>query len=608
MKNTIFYKAARKVYHKIKKSKEEFQPLNKKKFIRKIKKYKVISFDMFDTLISRTIYEPDDLFLILSEKIEDKDFLKKRKEAEKHAREKLKKDVNLDEIYASYKELYHEDTNDIQNLEEELELEYCIPRKDMLEIVKDLIKEKKKVIITSDMYLNKRVLERMLKKCGYEGNYKIYLSNEINKRKDDKSMWEYLRNEYKGKRICHIGDNNLSDVVYPREFQIASFKILSGKEIFQKSSLYQHLQEKIKQRSTSDSLYLGEIINKGLCNSPFSDLKIHSLEEFAWLFYGPILDSFLKFITENTSSNDYLLFLAREGYYLQDLYKTYIQENHLQESNNLYFLASRKATSLPSVYNIEDFKTFIPSNYEGSLHKFFQKNFQFDLLEEDEPIMIPQDISVLQKYLNKYQKEILKKASKQREYYQEYLEKEINNYKKKNLIMVDLGYSGSIQYYLTSALNYNFKGLYLASSENIKKKNEHSELTFMFDAKEKEEYLDIYHYSLVLEYFLTAPFGQFQGFEKQGNNLSAIYNEEIMDEKKKQNVEIILKEVKEFIRIQAQKKKYQNLFYDKDLLWLIYKYIIEENYLEKEVKDLYSFMDSYSREEEKNVFQIIGRY
>ena len=84
--------------------------------------------------MTRCLYEPDDLFYLIGEKLKDPEFFHKRKEAEKKANEVQKKDVNLTEIYSAYQELYGNNAKEIQKLEEELEILLCIPRKEMRDV------------------------------------------------------------------------------------------------------------------------------------------------------------------------------------------------------------------------------------------------------------------------------------------------------------------------------------------------------------------------------------------------------------------------------------------------------------------------------------------
>ena len=287
------------------------------------KKYDIISFDIFDTLITRCIYEPDDAFKVLGKLVQDEKFIEKRKKAEQQAREKLGHDVNLDEIYDEYmleNNLSKEETSILKNNEIKLEKDLLVPRKDMCSLLKELKKKNKKVILVSDMYLTKKVIVDILNNCGYKDLYDaLYLSCDINKRKDLKTMWTFLKKIYPKEKILHLGDNDLSDVQYPKEFGIDTLKIYSSKELLSECSLYPSLEVLINDRTSSDSILLGLIFNNKIFNSPFADLSIDSLENFAYSFHAPIITEFLKFVIDSEKNN--LLFLAREGYYFCKLTK-----------------------------------------------------------------------------------------------------------------------------------------------------------------------------------------------------------------------------------------------------------------------------------------------
>ena len=179
---------AKRIIRKIAGKEEKRQGISKQELINKLMKYDVISFDVFDTLITRTIFDPDDIFKIMDEKLVDIDLkdtmFNMRKTAERSANEKLNKDVNIDEIYFELADIYgySEDTiNAIKGLEVDLEYKLAVPRKDMLEVLEKLVKADKKVVLTSDMYLNPYIIERLVNKCGYikgKHYHKMYVSNE----------------------------------------------------------------------------------------------------------------------------------------------------------------------------------------------------------------------------------------------------------------------------------------------------------------------------------------------------------------------------------------------------------------------------------------------
>ena len=80
-KQGIVYRALRKGYHVcVPKSVQERVeldrrirrgelPFAKEEFIAYLSQYDVISFDIFDTLLTRLVYRPDDVFLIMAEKL-----------------------------------------------------------------------------------------------------------------------------------------------------------------------------------------------------------------------------------------------------------------------------------------------------------------------------------------------------------------------------------------------------------------------------------------------------------------------------------------------------------------------------------------------------------
>ena len=624
MKN-IIRKIARKLYYLLpisqskreelyqkRKEKNEYKGISLDDMYNTLCKYDIISFDIFDTLITRNMYEPNDIFKLMEEKLNIESFAEKRQLAENEARKILKKDVNLSEIYESYKninKISSSEVNKIQKLEEALELKFIIPRLDMLDLIKKLFKKNKTMIIVSDMYLDKTFILKMLKKCGYDKKYfkEIYISNEVNMRKDTKEIWDYISKKYKKYRMIHVGDNDKSDVNYPKEYKIHTFKIMSSKELFYKSRIYNNLKQYTEKRNVSDSIFLGTIVNKKLFNSPFSNLKINTVEDLGYSFNGPILNEFLKFIVEKSEDVDDLLFLAREGYYLQKLYNDYIKTYHLNAKNNIYFLASRKATYTSTLYDENDINKLIDKEFTGSFRKFMNQLFDIDV-DEEMKITLPSDLDIASQKLKPYIKEILKNSKEEKKAYIKYIKQTIKQFDKKKLGIVDLGYSGTIQYNLTKMLNKEFIGLYLTNSSNVKKYSEQSELQFCFDINKNENYKNIFYYSLILEFLLSAPYGQLQRFEINDKVAKPVYNNEILDKDKKKVLQLIYKQVVSYIKDIHDFSDVYNITPSKDLLVCLYTSIVDSGIINQNVKDYFDFMDSFDASEIRNVFKIISKY
>ena len=112
-----------------------------------ITKYEYVSFDLYDTLIFRTVEVPQDVFRIIpilfnernEEKINEREFYINRIYAERVARSnREKEDVNLDEIYR-YLEYPSSIKKILKNIEIEFEINNCVINEEILPIIKSCI-------------------------------------------------------------------------------------------------------------------------------------------------------------------------------------------------------------------------------------------------------------------------------------------------------------------------------------------------------------------------------------------------------------------------------------------------------------------------------------
>lgn len=588
----------------------------KEKLIKKLIKYQVISFDIFDTLITRKIFNPDDIFMLMEERMDNivlKDrMLKMRKFSEQRAREIYNKDVNIDEIYDLMGRIYgysDDECEKLKQLEINLELELTYPRKDMIDILKLLMDSGKKVILTSDMYLPKDVIIKMLEKCGYnEGvHYKrIYISNDKNMRKDDTSLWKYIKVLYLGMKFIHVGDNIHSDYNIPSQLGLNAIYIDNPREQLRKSVICDDINKCIEERSISDSLFLGYLFNTIVYNSPFNK-DISSLEMFSKVAIAPIITDFIGFINKSIDKEDTLLFLAREGYYLEKIYKDYCYIFNKNENKHHYFLASRKALLSSTICDENDIKNIIKRDYNGTIKSFIKSVFDIEYHGEDFRIVLPNDCNKVMDIVLNYKDELIIKSREYKDSYLKYINS-IINLDKERIALVDLGYSGTIQFHLSRMVNKDLNGLYLTNSDNVKKYSKKSSLLFNFDIESNKWYEELYHNSLVLEYFLSAPFGQLQYFVEDGKKVKPVYNNEIMDDRKKAVINNIYNYTVDYMRDINEINKIYNLNINKDLIAKLYISIINNSFIAKNIKDEFIFIDSYSSSIPRNVFKIINKY
>ena len=197
----------------------------------KIKKYNVISFDIFDTLLLRPYMRPTDLFYHMEQYYQEYNFAFCRMQAEEKARihYALKEEITLDEIYEFMPSKFHH----LKSKEIEFEMQVLQPNPQMKEVFDIAVKMKKDVIITSDMYLDINIIRQILKQKGYVGFKKIYLSSDIKKTKESGHLFEYILSDLgvKAKDIFHLGDNKKSDV--RNEFEYISKSVNITDELLQ---------------------------------------------------------------------------------------------------------------------------------------------------------------------------------------------------------------------------------------------------------------------------------------------------------------------------------------------------------------------------------------
>ncbi len=214
------------------------------------KECKVVSFDIFDTLICRPFLHPTDLFHLLdcyvNQIITCTDYIvftdiRIRAEAlareVKRAKQPLWEEVSLDEIYTEIANICPEIaavTEQIKQKEIELEIKYCSTRKFGKELLECAAACQKRIICVSDMYLPESVITSILHSNGISTDY-IYLSSEIGLTKSSGNLYDYVMKAEKlttGSSIVHIGDNWWSDIENAKKKGIIAYHLPKASDIY----------------------------------------------------------------------------------------------------------------------------------------------------------------------------------------------------------------------------------------------------------------------------------------------------------------------------------------------------------------------------------------
>lgn len=358
-------------------------------------KIKCISFDIFDTLILRPFYYPKDMFILMDDYFDSLlnshsiDFSKMRVSGEVVAREKKYnntpslEDVTLDEIYDAISEVYgvsDEILNSMKNKEIEMELRFCVPRKTVHELYELALFTNKKVICTSDMYLPKNVIEKMLKKCGYDIK-DIYVSSDIMKTKDKGSLYEYIIDKTKllPEEIIHVGDNYNVDFLNPKKYGINSIFLLKTIDsLFYSNNLIKMFNTSLPfwEDNRAGMNYIGVRVMLAMVANKYFDNPYRSFNKETDFNADPYLIGYYalgaynyaitKWLLDNTNGvDDKIAFMARDGYLSMNTYEI-LKKIYDKPAESVYMYASRKAL-IPVIISekIDFFKLIEIFNYSS---------------------------------------------------------------------------------------------------------------------------------------------------------------------------------------------------------------------------------------------------
>lgn len=404
----------------------------------KIDKVEIVSFDIFDTLIMRKIFSPEDVFRLLEEKV----------------RVELKLDCEIANVraqaasmcgsYATINEIYQyikQQTNlidkniiDIMQLEKDIDIDLCITRRDIADLYEYCLTCGKEVYLISDMYYTLQDIKRILDKCGVKvpDDEHIWISCEKKADKVSGSLWEkYSKLVSKDIRCLHIGDNKTGDAKNPVIYGIDSYYIMSAKDMLMKSSI---LELASSVNTVSDSICLGLVAAK-LFNSPFAlcstngKVSYDDSEIYGYCVYGPLLEKFLIWLYYNSRKDgiDKLLFFARDGYFLEKDYKVVSELlNDGYEQDWCYLPISRRLIYMATMENEDDFKRVVAFPYVGIFAEYMKSRFGIIVTEvtseyNNRQINAVGDSKDILEWIQPYKDEIIKKAKRERENYLRYL-------------------------------------------------------------------------------------------------------------------------------------------------------------------------------------------
>lgn len=302
----------------------------------KDKNINVVSFDFFDTLMSRRVAHPRDIFFILGKRLSANNLLSfdipaerfqaLRITAEQRARDASTcKEINIIDIYRQFPEnFFRAEIEKIVEMEVDTEQDFLFPSADMIDAVKLANKRGKKVIVVSDIYLDADHLKRFWGSSTPGIDIKFYASSEYKTGKYDKLFDIVIKDlACKPSAILHSGDNYISDCQTPASKGIKTCFLPHGSATFWNTFSHEVGHSSTEERICLEHGDLGvtALRCKVMLHRPPSEIDKDGYVRYGAQILGPVFSPFVHWVSAICSEEniDVVLPLMREGYMIDKL-------------------------------------------------------------------------------------------------------------------------------------------------------------------------------------------------------------------------------------------------------------------------------------------------
>lgn len=511
--------------------------------LKKTKQFEYISVDLFDTLMCRVVSKPELVFDLVEREYNRENskwitgFRKRRIKAEALARKKAHyNEVTIDKIYAEL-DYSREVCNKLESIEKCIEVNTCSANQVMVDFVNQCHMRGQKVAVTTDMYLDRDTIEKIIQKIGVEYE-RLFISCEVEKTKLSGELFEVVLDDLKiaPSDICHIGDNPKTDIESPMKYGIQPFERLIQQN---------NMEPYYSKRNTLDTDILNTFVQYHLETIVDEREKIQA--RIGYSIIGPLLFDFcswVKSISHKEQVNK-IAFVAREGYLIKLAYDIICAA---EDVSTEYVRLNKNMIRWSSLYKnptVEQFEESIPyrEGYSGEelarllfisprfveqllLENGFPTGYVqrsdlktaefktvFDKILEHEKVKIHEQYAFLIRYLK--QIEALDKTT----------------------LLVNNSVNGSAQRSIRSLVDNNIIGVQFTASKKCLQELGSSVRVWLKDIESTNYEKHMFaQYSIVLEHLLFETAGTAQYLYEEGNIVKVKCDSDGVEER---NVEII---------------------------------------------------------------------
>ena len=452
-----------------------------------ILKAKVVSFDVFDTLLIRTVLNATDVFVIMERESGIAGFYEARIRAEAHAREMLNEisgspEVTLKQIYESLRL-----TNDIPGwsaarlFELELETERrVLKRSPGIEAIYDqALSAGKLVVAVSDMYLPPEFVQEMLV-ANHLPVDRIFVSCAYGKSKQEGSLYAEVAAalNVRPDEVLHFGDNFKADCAAALQAGVAGYHVpalrdqLGRDTRFNQRAIEQLISAATRSRGAQRNLLASALVAH-LSIFKAANPAPSMAAQFGAMYAGPLVVGFAHWLSEMVKADKvrHLRLATRDGYITEAIWQRLGLPGRVS-----IFHTSRRLTLMPALVNGFDKET--PSLLNASTtvtlgdcvrrlnlaHDAELLDMLGKLAPLDQPVNGPRRVEAALKALQECKTLIRSIATEELESYQAYLGQE--NFDADADAVADCGWALSSQRRMEQFLGKKLRGYYIGSLEH----------------------------------------------------------------------------------------------------------------------------------------------
>jgi FMN phosphatase YigB (HAD superfamily) len=327
----------------------------------KVRMSELVSFDVFDTCLVRSIAFPSDVFQELAQRLRRslepllgsevlEDFSAARIKAEERAiRATSLEEVTLDEIWGELGTMIPGlDEAKGKQAELDVEREFLRPNSKVLEAIREFREEGCRIVFASDTYLPADFIKDCLRKHGFALDRDVfYISSQLGITKRSGNLFKHLlaQERIPAGRVIHLGDNAHSDNEIPESLGIVTRNVLNTRLSLPERAIL--TGESIDRLTVSKVAGAMRVFRLRAATN-----EVTTARDFVSQFLGPLLLTFAAWTLAQARIDRVarLYFFSRDCYLLCKVAK--IVADSLGDVDCRYLQVSRQALCLPSVVEL----------------------------------------------------------------------------------------------------------------------------------------------------------------------------------------------------------------------------------------------------------------